>query len=438
MGFKWSPFSNKQLKLLTWWMPENNKKSYNGIIAEGSVRSGKTLILSFSFINWAMASYNGQNFAITGKTIGSLRRNVIVGLKEILFSRGYKVIDRQSQSCLIVAKDKVINTFYLFGGRDERSQDLIQGITLAGVLFDEVALMPESFVNQALARCSVEGAKYWFNCNPEGPKHWFKINHIDKAKEKKYLDIHCNLEDNPSLSKETIEKYYNMFQGVFYQRYILGKWVQASGIIYDTFDAERNTYTDPNVLPIKARENDIPAIYGSDFGTQNPQVYLRAYKIRVPGDPIPFLYVDNEYYYSGRDKLKQMEPRQYVEAFHQFNEGRRYTNIAMDPSATPLIAAHKNAGDRVIQAKNDVAEGIAKVSTLFNTGHLLINANNCPNLISELGMYSWDEKKVENGNEVPIKEFDHCCDALRYIVNTNFSQYEVYGEKLTKRYRRGA
>lgn len=110
----------------------------------------------------------------------------------------------------------------------------------------------------------------------------------------------------------------------------------------------------------------------------------------------------------------------------------------MDPSATPLIAAHKNAGDRVIQAKNDVAEGIAKVSTLFNTGHLLINANNCPNLISELGMYSWDEKKVENGNEVPIKEFDHCCDALRYIVNTNFSQYEVYGEKLTKRYRRGA
>ena len=102
------------------------------------------------------------------------------------------------------------------------------------------------------------------------------------------------------------------------------------------------------------------------------------------------------------------------------------------------MAADKNAGDRVIQAKNDVAEGIAKVSTLMSTGHLKINANNCPNLISEIGMYSWDEKKIAIGNEVPIKEFDHCCDALRNIVNTNFSLYEIYGEKITKRYRRGA
>lgn len=437
MGFKWFPFSKKQLQILTWWMPKSGQNSLNGIIAEGSVRAGKTLILSFSFIMWAMSKYNKKNFAITGKTIGSLRRNVITGLKEILLSRGYKVIDRQTQSSLIISYKGNINTFYLFGGRDERSQDLIQGITLAGVLFDEVALMPESFVNQALARCSEEGAKYWFNCNPEGPQHWFKINHIDKAEEKKYLVVHCSLEDNPSLSEETKQRYYNMFQGVFYQRYILGQWVQASGIIYDCFDRAKNTYTDENTLPIAAREGDIPALYGSDFGTQNPQVYLRAYKIRKPGDRTPFLFVDDEYYFSGRETLRQKEPAQYVQDFNEFNSGRRYVNIAIDPSATPLIAAHKNAGDKVVQAKNDVAEGIAKVSTLFSTGHLLINVNKCKHLISELGMYSWDEKKIEHGKEEPIKEFDHCCDALRYIVNTNFSQYEIYGDNLTKKFRRG-
>lgn len=434
MAFKWTPFSKRQLQLLTWWDKNSPKNSKTGIIAEGAVRSGKTLVMSFSFVCWSMQQYDRESFALCGKTIGSLRRNLINPLKEVLIGRGYKVVDKQSSGTLIISRDGRINTYYLFGGKDERSQDLIQGITLAGVLFDEVALMPESFVNQAMARCSVEGAKYWFNCNPEGPKHWFKINHINKSSEKNYLRMHFSLEDNPSLSEATKRKYYNMFEGVFYRRFILGEWVQASGVVYDMFDEKKHVYTDPDFLPIKCREGDISAIYGSDFGTQNPQVYLQAYKVRIPGDPIPHLFVDNEYYYSGRQEMKQMEPRQYVEAFHRFNDNRRYSFICIDPSATPLIAAHKNAGDKVRQANNDVQEGIAKVSSLFTTGHIHINAR-CTNLISELGMYSWNTKKVDAGNEEVVKEFDHCCDALRYIINTCYSQYEVYGEKITKRKR---
>ncbi len=435
MGFKWSEFSRKQLQLLTWWMEGSSKNKYNGIIVEGAVRSGKTQVGAFSFVNWVMNSFDGQGFAMCGKTVGSIRRNLITPLKDVLFARGYKVIDRQGSNSLIISNGKNKNTFYLFGGRDERSQDLIQGITLAGVFLDEVALMPESFVNQALARCSVENSKHWFNCNPEGPKHWFKLNYVDVAKEKNYIHMHFTLEDNMSLSEETKQKYYNMFKGVFYQRYILGKWVQASGVIYDCFNEQEHVYDNEEVLPIKCREGDLPAIYGSDFGTQNPQVYLRAFKVRKENDPIPYLFVDDEYYYSGREKLQQMEPRQYVEAFHRFNDERKYSFIAIDPSATPLIAAHRNAGDSVRQAKNDVNEGISKVSTLISTGHLLINQR-CKNLISELGMYSWDPKKVDKGDEAPIKEYDHCCDALRYIVNTCFSQYEIYGDQLTKKMRR--
>ena len=100
------------------------------------------------------------------------------------------------------------------------------------MFLDEVALMPQSFVNQALARCSVKGSKYWFNCNPEGPNHWFKVEWIDKKKEKNILHLHFTMDDNPSLDEETKDRYKRMFVGVFYQRFILGLWVLAEGIIY--------------------------------------------------------------------------------------------------------------------------------------------------------------------------------------------------------------
>lgn len=172
--FKFQPFSKKQRMVLNWWCKDSPVKDSDGIIADGAIRSGKTVSMSLSFIMWAMSSFNGENFAMCGKTIGSFRRNVLSGLKMMLHSRGYTVADHRADNLVIITKGDVTNYFYIFGGKDERSQDLIQGITLAGVFFDEVALMPESFVNQATGRCSIDGSKYWFNCNPDGPYHWFK------------------------------------------------------------------------------------------------------------------------------------------------------------------------------------------------------------------------------------------------------------------------
>ena len=169
---KFKPFSRKQLKVLSWWKVDGIKDKYDAIIADGSVRSGKTVSMSISFIFWAMATFADCNFAICGKTVGSCRRNVIKPLINMLKHR-YDIKDKRSENLLIISKDGKSNTFYIFGGKDESSQDLIQGVTLAGVLFDEVALMPRSFVEQALARCSVEGARFWFNCNPDNPNHWF-------------------------------------------------------------------------------------------------------------------------------------------------------------------------------------------------------------------------------------------------------------------------
>lgn len=239
--FRFKPFSRKQRKVLNWWCRSSPVRDYNGIIADGAIRSGKSVAMSLSFVIWAMSEFEACNFAMCGKTIGSFRRNVLFWLKLMLRSRGYSVSEQRTENLVIVKRNDVQNYFYVFGGKDERSQDLIQGITLAGVFFDEVALMPESFVNQATGRCSVDGSKFWFNCNPGSPAHWFKTGWIDKRQDKRLLYLHFTMDDNLSLTEAVKERYRGMYTGVFFKRYILGEWKSADGVIYRQFadDPER-------------------------------------------------------------------------------------------------------------------------------------------------------------------------------------------------------
>lgn len=239
--FKFKPFSRKQRKVLNWWCRSSPVRDCNGIIADGAIRSGKSVAMSLGFVVWAMSEFEACNFAMCGKTIGSFRRNVLFWLKLMLRSRGYSVSEQRTENLVVVRRGNIENYFYVFGGKDERSQDLIQGITLAGVFFDEVALMPESFVNQATGRCSVDGSKFWFNCNPGSPAHWFKTGWIDKRADKRLLYLHFTMDDNLSLSEAVKERYRGMYTGVFFKRYILGEWKSADGVIYRQFadDPER-------------------------------------------------------------------------------------------------------------------------------------------------------------------------------------------------------
>lgn len=419
MSIKYVAFSKKQLQLLTWWTDESPYHDLNGVIAEGAIRAGKTIIMGLSFILWSMQKSSDINYAICGKTVASTRRNIIEPLIEMLKQRKFKVIYRKTEGKLIVIKNNNKNTYYIFGGKDEGSASLIQGITLGGVLFDEVALMPRSFVEQAMARCSVNGSKYWFNCNPEGPQHWFYVEHILKWKEHKYIRIHFCLEDNPSLSKERIDNYKSLYTGIFYKRFILGEWAFANGIVYDMVTDE-NFYYNSNresVVPIKIIENDIKPYYGVDFGTANPQVYLEVYKYVDYAKKEMCFYVENEYYWNSRKKLMQKTPDEYVSDFN--NWCKEFSYLIIDPSATPLKAAHRKYGHNVINAKNNVEEGIIGLSTLFANKMIKINKDNCPNLCVELGLYRWNEKKLNNGVEEVLKENDHCCDALRYAIMTS-------------------
>lgn len=404
--FKFKPFSEKQGKVMSWWTLSSVVKDKDGIIADGAIRSGKTLSMSLSFVMWAMETFVDKNLGMAGKTIGSFRRNVLFWLKLMLLARGYRFKDHRADNMLEVKRKGITNYFYIFGGKDERSQDLIQGITLAGMFFDEVALMPESFVNQATGRCSEEGSKFWFNCNPDGPYHWFKTNWIDKIKEKNLVYLHFTMDDNLSLTEKIKERYRNMYSGVFYQRYILGLWTVAEGIIYDMFDQAKHVFE-------KAADFVFKETYISiDYGTQNATVFLLWQKGK---DGI--WYCTKEYYYSGRDSKKQKTDAEFATDLEEFAKGYRVKKVIVDPSAASFIAELKKRGFSIKKAKNDVLDGIRFVGTMLNEEKIMFS-NSCVNTLKEFSAYIWDPKAIDRGEDKPTKQNDHAMDAVRYFVYT--------------------
>lgn len=399
--FRWKPLSARQKKILCWWHKNSKYADYNGIIADGAVRSGKTVTMGFSFVLWAMTNYDRQNFAMCGKTIASFRRNVLGTLKQQLKARGYTVTEKRSDNLLVVSMGDKANLFYMFGGKDEASQDLIQGITLAGVFFDEVALMPESFVNQATARCSVTGSKFWFNCNPAGPMHWFYVKWICRCRKLKLLYLHFTMADNLSLAKEIKERYESMWTGVFYDRYIRGLWVVAEGLIYGFFDKAIHC-TDQ--IPETGRY-----YISVDYGTHNP---FSAGLWCVKGGVATRI---REYYWNGREEGKEKTPEEYYTELEKLAGALPIEKVIVDPAAAEFIATIRRHGRfDVGKAKNDVLDGIRFTATMLQNGYIKIHSS-CKASIKEFGLYSWDDK---GEIDKPIKESDHAMDEIRYFAYT--------------------
>ena len=424
--FKFQPFSRKQRQIFTWWADNSPVKDAAGIIADGAIRSGKTVSMSLSFVMWAMARYDGQNFIMAGKTISSFKRNVLQNLKLMLTSRGYHWIYHISgdfPNMLEISRNGRTNYFYIFGGKDEGSQDLVQGITAAGAFFDEVALMPESFVNQATARCSVEGSTWWFNCNPAGPMHWFKLNWIDKRKKKRLLYLHFTMDDNLSLSEKVKERYRSMYVGVFYLRYIKGLWAVAEGLIY-TMLTDANLYSDEERPP--ALKNIASKCITVDYGTTNPCVFLEVW------DDGTTLWIDREYRWDSRSEEAQRtgNPQktdaQYADDMETFMgpEDQDWCEIVIDPSAASFIAELRSRGFYVTTANNEVLDGIRVVGSLLARRMIRINRK-CKGLTGEMRSYVWDDKAAERGEEKPVKQKDHGPDALRYYCYTKLPKWRI-------------
>ena len=394
-------FSAKQRRLLKWWMPGSPDAKFDAIVCDGAVRSGKTLAMGLSFFLWAMLLFDGKRFGICGKTISSLKRNVLSEILPRLEGLGAVWKEKRSENLLTVTFHGHRNQFYIFGGRDESSASLIQGITFAGVLLDEVALMPQSFVEQACARCSVTGSRLWFNCNPAGPSHWFYKSWILEAERRNCLRLPFTMEDSPSLTEEIRQRYQRLYTGVFYRRFILGQWVQAEGRVYDFFEPEM-------IRPVPAGE--FSQWYVScDYGTVNPT------SMGLWGRQGETWYRVKEFYFDSRRQMRQMTDEEYAAALARLAGGRSITAVIVDPSAASFMELLRRKGWRVQKAQNDVLSGIRLTSDLLKAGRIVI-CEGCDDCIRELDAYVWD---LNSGAKDRVKkEHDHAMDDMRYFVST--------------------
>lgn len=409
-------FSEKQMQVLQF--PFMNK--YDAIICDGAVRSGKTSVMAFAFVLWAMDKFNECNFAFCGKTVKSAERNMIKELMKIKYMKdNYIMRYNSTDGVLTIKKGKKINYFYVFGGKDESSYMLIQGITLAGVFLDEVVLMPRSFTDQALARCSVEGSLTWFSCNPADPDNWFLKEWIKQAKEKNALHLHFNMDDNPSLSEKTKNKLKNSFSGVFYKRYILGLWVRAEGLVYQDFADNVGNY-----IYDEEPQNITHINIGVDFGGNKSKHtfvcvgYTRNFKDVVV---LEDARIETNVSPTELDAL-------YVKFVEMcYNKYKKPISSYMDSAEQVLIKGLKIASGRkglvnnVLNArKSEILDRIQLVNKLMAQGRFHI-MRRCQNVRKALENAVWDDKHADTRLDDGTTDID-TLDAMEYAIEP-FTDY---------------
>lgn len=400
-------FSEKQLRVLSWWCPSSPDRNFDAIICDGAVRSGKTLCMSVSFVAWAFSAFDDTSFALCGKTVTSLRRNIITPILPVLRRLGFDCREKLSQHLVEIEYSGRRNRFYLFVGKDEGSAALIQGMTLGGVLLDEVALMPRSFVEQALARCSLDGSKLWFNCNPDTPLHWFYEEWIKKSGEKNCLYLHFTMDDNPSLTPAIKRRYESLYSGAFYDRFVLGKWVAAQGLVYPFFS--RSVHV--------AEPAGIPSRYfiSCDYGTVNPSSF------GLWGEYGGRWYRLSEYYFDSRREGEQRTDEEHYAALEQLAGDLNIEAVIADPSAASFLECIRRHGRfRAVPAKNDVIDGIRRVSDALKERRILFSQS-CTDCLREFSLYRWDNTAAR---DAPKKEYDHAMDDVRYFVSTVLAHEE--------------
>lgn len=360
--------------------------------------------MTCGFFLWSMTVFQNQTFALCGKTVGALRRNMIAHLPDWLGS-GFSLTEHRSENKLTVRAGGRVNTYYLFGAQDESACALIQGITLAGVFLDEVVLMPRSFVEQAGARCSVTGSKLWFSCNPASPEHWFYQNWLQDSR-KNLLHLHMTMADNPGLSEQVKARYRRLYTGVFYRRFVLGQWCQAEGLVYD-FDPGKHLAEAPP---------DGRWFISVDYGTRNP--FSAGLWCVGEGKAVRV----REFYHDGRKTGRTLTDEQYHQALLELAGDKPVETVVVDPSAASFLAVLRSHGRfHTRKAKNAVLPGVQLVAELLRQEKLGF-CPECKDAIREFSLYRWSE---DGSKDTPEKENDHAMDDIRYFCTTILARQRV-------------
>jgi len=409
---EWSEFGAKSTRFICRPIAEDARIN----ILHGSVRSAKTVTMIPKWLNYVRSGPAGL-LLMTGKSRATLKTNVLNDIFDTIGTRNYSYNKQSGDLSLFGRHIKCI------GIKDEGSEEYIRGMTLAGAYIDEATTAPESCFKQILNRLSVENAKLYGTTNPDSPYHYLYADYItdaDKIASRMVDSIHFELDDNPNLSTEYLDFIKAAYSGLWYRRMILGQWVQAEGAIFDMYDDARHVIT----------AEQEPATYnrmlvGVDYGAGNPTVFVLIGVTYERGDRRkPTFYVLDEYYHDPR-KSGSKTAAQYKQDFIDFIGDNPINAIYPDPSALDFINELKSpsCGRRftnVGRSNNEVLPGINTVSTAMTAGRWYIVGERCPNGMKEVVSYIWDEKAQKRGEDKPVKENDHFCDAMRYPIHTEY------------------
>ena len=422
--------SAKQKKILAY-----PYSKYDALICDGAVRSGKTSIMMWAYVRWAMENFSGQRFGVCGRTVDSCTKNIIVPFTAMsLAKERYIVRWRRGDKVMEVRRGAVTNYFEVFGGKDEASYTLIQGRTLAGVLLDEVVLMPRSFVEQALARCSVDGARLWFSCNPGSPHHWFYQEWIKRSRERNALYLHFEMTDNPGLSKRTLERYENMYAGIFYDRYVRGLWVAAEGFVYKDFanDTEKYLIGDPLEWAKQNGTSFSIISIGVDFGGTKS-----ATKFQTTGITKDFRVVALEEEYIKNEEIDPDALNRRFATFCQLITSKYgYSQTRADSAETVLIRGLDHTAQKLrlgTQVKNalkmQITDRIRLVVLLMKQGRFKVSRN-CPHLIDALQSAIYDPDKFEDERLDDGTSDIDSLDAFEYSIEPYYKDLERAGHMM--------
>ena len=399
------PLSPKQLQSFS-------EATHRFNIWVGAIRSGKTYASIWKLIDLLKNGPPGDCMII-GVSLDTIQRNILRDLYKFL--GGNKPSDKTTRTKLY-GRD-----VYFVGANDDGSVKRIQGSTLAIAYVDEATCIPQSFFKMLEGRLSVPGSQMIGTCNPEGPMHWLKKEYIDRAHDLDIKTWNFTLDDNPILDETYKNSIKTSYTGMWYKRYILGEWAVSHGLIYDAYD-HLNLYENPF-------DYANYWLVGVDYGTSNATA---AVLCAVTPTKWPQIHVVQEYYYDSVKKGRQKTDDELADDLVTLCGVHSVRAIYVDPSAASLKAELRRRNLPVLDAKNDVLEGI-KVTSKFIANKNLVIHKSCQQLIETIQSYSWDPKAADRGEDKPLKKSEHICDALRYALYSAFphGQFSHPDEHLT-------
>lgn len=408
---------------MEWRFAETVRDSIREAVARlniwhGPVRSGKTIA---SIVAWLLFIRTAPPGALlmVGKTERTLKRNILDVIAQIAGTKNYRYVGGSGEAFIYGRK------VLLVGANDERAEGKIRGLTVAGAYGDELSLWPEGFFRQLLARMSVRGARFFGTTNPDGPYHWLKVNFLDRVGELDLRAFTWPLEHNVALDPAYIAALKSEYGegSLWFKRFILGLWVAAEGAVYDFFNESEHTVEEvpqPDELFLSV-----------DYGTSNAtsvglygayrEGQLRAARLRA-------------YYYDGRASGRQKTDSEYAadldETFGDVKSSIK--RVIVDPSAASFKAELRKRGWKLLDANNDVLNGIRTHARMLKSGEFkIVRHPSNMQIIRDYGAYLWDSKAQARGEDKPLKQHDHALDEARYFCHTIFGQYRPTSDDRT-------